>query len=72
MVEQNPPVLMRRSIVPTWSTATDIVVQEGFAPGEKLSTSSLTYAVDGAKVEIIATPVDAVSEENSSAPTPKS
>jgi len=72
MVEQTPPVLMRRTIVPLWSTATEIVVQEGFVPGEKLSTSSLTYAVEGAKVEIIAMPVDAVLEGKSPAPTPKS
>jgi hypothetical protein len=72
MVEQNPPVLMRRTIVPIWSTATEIIVQEGFSPGEKLSTSSLTYAVEGAKVEIIPTPVDAVSEGKATDTSPKS
>lgn len=72
MIEQQPPVLMRRMITPTWSTAQDIVVQEGFTNGEKLCVSSLTYAVDGAKVEIIAPPVDAASEEKSDGLTPKS
>lgn len=72
MVEQDPPVLTRRMITPTWSTATDLVVKEGFTPGEILSVSSLAYAVDGAKVEIIPTPVDAVSEEKMAPSPPKS
>jgi hypothetical protein len=47
-------------------------VQEGFTSGEKLCVSSLTYAVEGAKVEIIATPVDAASEKNEESVAPKS
>jgi multidrug efflux pump subunit AcrA (membrane-fusion protein) len=41
MIEENPPLLMRRSILPVWSTATELVVSDGFTPGEKLSISSL-------------------------------
>lgn len=72
MIEENPPVLARRSILPVWSTATELVVNDGFAPGEKLSVSSLAYAVDGARVEVISTPVEAVSEEQTAVPAPKS
>ena len=73
MVEEEPPVLARRSIIPHWSTATEIVVREGFTNGEKLSTSSLTYAVDGAKVEIVEPTIEAISEEKTAAsPAPKS
>ena len=72
MVEQNPPVLTRKTIIPAWSTADEIVVREGFVSGEKLSVSSLTYAVEGAKVEIIPTPIDAASEKPNELPHPKS
>lgn len=72
MIEQQPPVLARKTIVPTWSTAEEIVVREGFTTGEKLCISSLTYAVEGAKVEIIAAPVDAASGKNEASTTPKS
>ncbi len=72
MIEEDLPVLARRSILPVWSTATELVVRDGFAPGEKLSVSSLAYAVDGARVEVISTPVEAVSEEQTAVPAPKS
>lgn len=72
MIEQEPPVLMRRMITPVWSTASDLVVEKGFTAGEKLSISSLPFAVDRAKVEIIPTPVDAVSEKQITSPVPKS
>jgi RND family efflux transporter MFP subunit len=73
MVGQEPPVLMRRNISPYWSTATEIIVREGFVAGENLSTSSLTYAVDGARVEVITAPAEAITEEQTSATTlPKS
>jgi RND family efflux transporter MFP subunit len=72
MIEENPPLLMRRSILPVWSTATELVVSDGFTPGEKLSISSLAYAVDGARVEVIPTAVEAVSEEQTAVPAPKS
>lgn len=72
MVEQEPPLLTRKTIIPTWSTAEEIVVQEGFTHGEKLCVSSLTYAVEGAKVEIIASPVDAASGKQKNVSAPKS
>jgi len=72
IVEQEPPVLKRKDIVPSWSTADEIVVRDGFVSGEKLSISSLNYAVDGAKVEIIAPASDAHSQENDPATAPKS
>jgi hypothetical protein len=72
MVEQDPPELARREITPLWSTAHEVIVKTGFIPGEKLSTSTLTYAVDGAKVEIVTPPVDAVKEEHQEKAKPRS
>lgn len=72
MVEQEPPVLKRKNILPSWSTADEIVVKEGLVSGEKLSTSSLTYAVDGAKVEIISPVLDTSAGKNDPSPAPQS
>jgi RND family efflux transporter MFP subunit len=72
MAEQNPPVLARREVTPMWTTAHEIIVKDGFAPGEKLTTSTLTYAIDGAKIEIISTPVESAAEEKADAIPPKS
>lgn len=72
MAEQSPPVLARRQVTPIWTTATEIITKTGFSPGEKMTISPLTYAVDGAKIEIIASPVEAASEEKASSLPPKS
>jgi RND family efflux transporter MFP subunit len=73
MIEEDPPVLARKDITPYWSTATEIVVREGFFNGEKLSVSSLTYAVSGAKVEIVEPPSESISEEKTAVtPSPTS
>lgn len=72
MIEQDPPVIMKRQILPLWSTETELIVREGISPGEKLSISSLPYAVDGAKVEILLTPEKTAAEESSAATPPKS
>jgi hypothetical protein len=55
-----------------WTTAHEIIVKDGFTPGEKLTTSTLTYAIDGAKIEIISTPVESAAEEKADAIPPKS
>ena len=72
MAEQSPPVLARRQVNPLWTTANEIVVKEGFTPGEKMTISPLTYAVAGARIEIIASPVESASEDKPSALPPKS
>lgn len=72
MVMEEPPVLMKRDIKPLWSTGNEIVTREGFIDGEKLASSSLTYAVDGAKVQIVEPASEAVTEEVTTAPAPKS
>lgn len=72
MVEQDPPVIMRRQVVPLWSTETEMVVREGIQAGEKLSISSLPYAVDGAKVEILRAPEKTTAEESNATLPPKS
>lgn len=53
MVEDTPPKLQRRDLFPLWSNANDFVTKEGLATGELLCLSSLTYAPDGALVEIV-------------------
>ena len=53
MIEGSPPKLKRREIQPVWSNADDFVVREGLNAGELLCLSSLTYAPDGALIEII-------------------
>lgn len=72
MVEQQPPVLARRDITTLWSNASEMVVKTGFQTGEKISISPLTYAVDGAKVEIVPSPLESASEKNSANLPPKS
>ena len=72
MVEQDPPELALRNITPLWSTPHEVIVKSGIMAGEKLSTSTLTYAVDGAKVEIVSPPVDAVKEESAEKSKPRS
>lgn len=53
IIEGNPSTLERRDITPIWSTENEIVVRDNLTAGEKLSTSKLTYAPDGAPVQII-------------------
>jgi hypothetical protein len=72
MVMNEPPVLMRRDLSPIWSTSNEVVAREGFTDGEKLASSSLTYAVDGAKVQIVEPSTETVTEEVISPAAPKS
>ncbi len=53
MIEGSPPKLKRREIEPVWSNADDFVVREGLRAGELLCLTSLTYAPDGALIEIV-------------------
>ena len=72
MVMDEPPILMRRDVSPIWSTSNEVVTREGFSDGEKLASSSLTYAVDGAKVQIVEPSTDTVTEEVTSPAATKS
>jgi hypothetical protein len=72
MVMDEPPILMRRDVSPIWSTSNEVVTREGFSNGEKLASSSLTYAVDGAKVQIVEPSTDTVTEEVTSPAATKS
>jgi hypothetical protein len=72
MVMDEPPLLMRRDVIPIWSTSNEIVTRDGFSDGEKLASSSLTYAVDGAKVQIVEPTTEAVTEEVTTPSAPKS
>lgn len=72
MIEQDPPVIMKRQITPLWSTETELVIKEGVSVGELLAISSLPYAVDGAKVEIFQPASKTAAEEPNKTPLPKS
>lgn len=71
MVLGTPPKLLRRTILPYWTNQHDFVAKEGFVAGETLCLSPLTYAPDGATVEIVQpAPADSaaeITEKNTSA-----
>ncbi len=57
------PVIRRTPIDPVWATADVLVVREGLENGDRLSTTRLPYAPNGAPVDIIETPTSAANDK---------
>jgi len=64
LIDPQNLTLSRKSLNPVWSTPDAFIVQSEIQPGDWLATSRLTYAPDGAPVEIIETSI--ASEPDSS------
>lgn len=59
VIEPEKLTIQRTNVIPLWSTIDVLVVRDGFKDGDWLATSRLSYAPDGAPVEIIPPPIAA-------------
>jgi len=59
LVDREPDRIRRALIEPVWTTADELIVRDGLEPGQRLSTTRLPYAPDGAPVEVIESPAAA-------------
>lgn len=59
VIEPEKLTIQRTNVVPLWSTIDVLVVRDGFKDGDWLATSRLSYAPDGAPVQIIPAPIAA-------------
>ncbi len=59
VIEPEKLTIQRTDVVPLWSTIDVLVVRDGFKDGDWLATSRLSYAPDGAPVQIIPAPIAA-------------
>ncbi len=59
LIEPEKLTIQRTDVTPLWSTSDVLVVREGFKDGDWLATSRLSYAPNGAPVEIIPPPIAA-------------
>ena len=57
LIDPENLTLSRKTLNPIWSTPDSFIVQSEIQPGDWLATSRLTYAPDGAPVEIIETSI---------------
>jgi hypothetical protein len=53
LVNRESSAIQRTTIEPVWSSTDTLVVRDGLADGQWLSTTRLPYAPDGAPVEVV-------------------